>query len=347
MNEEEDNGGQQGSSDPPETKPDTQETLLDGLEKVVSGGQDAEGSEPPVGATGATGATGQAEPPKEPTPEEKAAAELKAKDDAEIKKHGIKNEAGAKRFRELSAEARKVPELTKEVERLKPMAEQAERINALFADTGAQPDQIGTMLRYLKAVNSGDPAEMNKAADTIWAEVQHMFKLLGRSIPGMDTLAEHPDLAAEIEAGTLTHERAREIVQTRARGKLDEQQRQQRETRQSAEAAQKKVVDNALAEVNAFGAEKQKSDPHYKAKVQKLMDDGTFDGIKEDVHPSKWAQALKRAYAALPDPKPDPVPGHVPLRPTGSGTGAVMKPAPKDALEAAEMGLLAGGGRLA
>lgn len=325
---------------------------MEGLDKVLAG-DGAEGADPKPDEQGATGAAPTPAPAgataAEPTPEEKQAATQKAEVDAEIKKFGIKNPTTAARFHELSAEARKVPALVKEVETLKPMAEQAERINAVFADSKANPEQIGTMLRYLKAINGGDPAEMNQAFDTLMAEVQHIGKLLGRSVTGFDPVTDHADLNAEIEAGSLTPERAREMAAIRAREKLVEQNRTRTSQAQSAEAEQRKNVDEGIAAVNAFGAEMQAKDPHYKAKVQQLTDKGVFDGIKADTHPTKWASAVRRAYALIPDPAPTPSAppvGHMPLRPSGAGAGGTMQPKPKNAEDAFDMGLLRGGGRL-
>jgi len=348
---------------PSPTPAEKEAAFMDGLDKVLAG-DGAEGAETTQDAPGATAAADpsaaapSATAAAEPTPEAKAAAELKAKDAADLKAlndslkaagHKPLSKAAEERFHALNAEARKVPELTKQVEQLKPMAEQAERINAIFADAQAAPEQIGTMLRYLKAVNSGDPAEMNKAFETIMAEVQHIGKLLGRSVTGFDPVTEHADLNAEIEAGSLTAERAREIAAVRAKEKLTEQNRTRTTQAQNEEAERRKSVDEGIAAVNAFGAEMQTKDPHYKAKVQQLTDKGVFDGIKSDTHPSKWASAVRRAYALIPDPAPAPAPapvGHMPLRPSGAGAGSTMQAKPKNPEDAFDMGLARAGGRL-
>lgn len=297
----------------------------------------------PVEAVGATGAEAVKDAPgataaAEPTPEEKAAAKLKADDDAEIKKLGIKNETTAARFRELNAEARKVPELTKQIEKMQPLAAEAERFNAIIADTKAQPEQIGSMLKYLKAINSGDPKAMNEAADTILAEAKALYKFLGRELPAFDPVAEHDDLKQGIEAGGVTPEIARETARARAEQKAAEFRRQQQESTRRAAEENDRVLNTAVAGLNDIGARLKTSDAHFAHKLAAMQSAGTIEMIKENVPPSRWVDAFKTAYAKIPDPAPKPPVGGMPLRPTGADPGAQQR-TPKDEYEAFSMGV--------
>lgn len=352
-------GSQDTTTTTTETKAaPTSDQLVDGLEKVLNKAESegAEGSEPPAGATGASGAavvpgsTG-ATAAAEPTPEEKAAAALRAKEDQELGSLGVrKNGAAAKRFRDLSAEARKVPDLTKQLEDLKPLAEQANRINEIFAETRATKEQIGETLWYLKATNSGDPEQLNKAFDKMVGEVTRLGKILGRPINAFDPVADHADLTNELEAAALSPERAREFAATRAREKLEADRRQQtNEERQQTEARQQ-IAAEGKAQVDALGAVLRARDPtHYDAKIAILTQKGVLAGINKRVHPSQWREAVEEAYALLPDPvaaTPPPI-GNMPIRPTGAGQGAAMTARPKTAEDAFDFAAKSGNIRMA
>lgn len=290
----------------------------------------ATGSAPVAGATGATVA--------EPTPEEKAANDLKAKEDGEIRSMGLKSEKNIQRFRELSAEARKVPELTKQIEQYKPLAEEAQRFNEIIADTKAKPEQIGGMLKYLKSINTGDPASMREGLKSLQSEIAWLAGQLGEEVQGVDPVTEHTDLNAAIEKGELTRERALEVARARAQTKRD----QDRTATQSAEDQRARehnaTVDAAVNDLNALGASLQ-SDPQYKAKLDAMGKSGTLDLIKENLPPSRWVAAFKQAYSkvVVEAPVAKPPVGAMPLRPTG-GDPVSMKRVPKTDLEAFQMG---------
>jgi len=110
-----------------------------------------------------------------------------------------------KRFRELK----------EELDTLKPMAERGKEWEQTIQATGASPEQFGNVLNYLTAINSGDPAQMGKAYEAMQAELAWLGKQLGKPAPGYDPLADHRDLQAQIEQGTLSREAAQELIAAR------------------------------------------------------------------------------------------------------------------------------------
>jgi hypothetical protein len=292
-------------------------------------------------AAGATAATVPAEPktdePKDPA-KEFADAELKKVND-ELKALGRKplNEVSAERFRALNETKHKFEALSKEIEPLRQKAEASDRMNEVIADCGATADQIGKAFLYLKQINSGDPAEMRKGFAVMKAEVIALAKHLGESFDGIDPVADHQDLRDQIEAAAITPEAARELVRSRAQAKLDEQRRTADAERQRADTDHRTAVDNAMAQVNQFNAQVKASDPHFAAKLEALKTSGTIELIRDNLHPSKWPQAIAQAYSRIPDPKPTPQAGGMPLRPTGAASPTMTRQ-PKTDLEAFEMG---------
>jgi hypothetical protein len=252
---------------------------------------------------------------------------------------GLKSEKNIARFRELSAEARKVPELTKQLETMKPLAEEAERFNAIIADTKATPQQLGNLLRYVKAINSGDTNAMREGLKSIQQEVAWLAKTLGEEVQGINPVTEHADLNDAIEAGSMTPEGAREIARARALAKQAETRTQADNTERERVTQYNQAVDAGVQALNNLGAQLKASDAQYAAKVAIMQEAGTIDTIKDNVHPSRWAEAFKNAFSkvTIKAPPPKPAPGPMPLRPTG-GDPVAMRREPKSDLEAFQMG---------
>src|SRR5690606_35109712 len=80
----------------------------------------------------------------------------------------------------------------------------------------ATPEQFGEVLDYLKAVNSGDPAQIRGALKKVQDELNALSRMVGEPVAGVDLLDEHPDLKEAVEAGTLTPELAQELAASRA-----------------------------------------------------------------------------------------------------------------------------------
>lgn len=210
----------------------------------------------------------------------------------------------------------------------------------MIQDTGATPEQYGSALGYLKAVNSGDPALMAQAFDAMQQEMAWLAKQLGREVPGVvDPLADHADLKAAVDEGEITRKHALELAQARAM-QVRQQQAQQRTQQQTAQQQEQAQVQQQLAALET----RLKADPAYQAKMAQV----DFDWIKANVPPAKWAAAVEHQFAravvappAPPAPAKPPV-GSVPLRPVGRSQG--MRPVPKDDMEAFELGLREVGG---
>lgn len=276
------------------------------------------------------------EPVKELTDEEKAEADRKAALEKEIASLKVTQKT-AERFRQLNERAHRADQLEKELEVKRDLAEQAERFNAIIADTQANPQQIGTALRYLKAINSNDKDMMREAFTSMKQEVAWLAKTLGEPLEAVDPVTDHADLNAEIEAGALTPERAREIAKQRADAAREAQQRQARTQQETAQSQREAQVDNAMMQINELNNKLKASDPHFAAKLNTLKENGTIDLIKE-LPPVRWPAAVAAAFAKLPDPKPAAPVTPMPLRPNG-GASAAMKREPKSDLEAFSMGV--------
>lgn len=270
--------------------------------------------------------------------EDKAAAEAVEKEITDLKLQG----KTADRFRELSNQVRDLSRrpTDDDLAPLRAAAERASQWEGIIKESTAKPEQLQSLLGYAQAINSGDPGAMNSAFDALAKELAWLGGQIGREVPGMvDPLAEHPDLAKEVEDGELSRKRALEIAKQRAgtaratetAGRREEEQAREREFREAAE--------RAVSEITALGDRLKASDPAFAQKVEALKP--TIEIIKSHVHPSQWAAQIETAYRKLPAMAPaaaaPPAPSHQPIRPTGSSAGQTRKP--KNAEEAFELGV--------
>lgn len=258
---------------------------LEAKEAAPVAAPDGEGApqpEPqPEAATGADGETPVAKPEGGNAPAAEPTQPQSV--DEEVKQLGLKERA-AERFRDLHSRA----------EEGIRYRQQAEQWQQAVESTGATPQQFGSALQYLAAINSGDPARMGAAYDQMQQELQWLGKQLGREAPGFDPLSAHQDLAARVSAGEMTREVALELAQHRQQGQLHQShvQAQQEKVQQDAQYQQ------GLASVQQLGAHLRASDPQFDQKLQLLAP--AIDLIQRTLPPAQWQQEIHRAYLNLP-----------------------------------------------
>lgn len=274
--------------------------------------------------------------------------------EAEIASLGLK-EKSAERFRGMAAEIKELAPLREamkaagieDVARLPELVQRSkvgEDMVQMVVETGASPEQYGMALDYLGLIGKaqqGDLVAAEKAYEVMGKEYAALAKMLGKEAPGIhDPLANHQDLRAEVEAGDLPRARAVEIAGQRDRAAYTGSvERQRTESQQAAEQAEQR----GIQWLQQFDAEMAQEDPSYAAKRPQLNE--AVRQIREQYHPSEWAQRTALAYAriqapaaaapavAAPAAPVQPRPG--PMRP--SGPRPAMDPttfaSPMDALE--------------
>lgn len=218
---------------------------------------------------------------------------------------------------------------------------QAEQWVNTVQSTGASPEQFGSALQYLQAVNSGTPEGLQAAYDIMSKELEALGKMLGREVPGVhDPLADHPDLQQRVEDRLIDRSDALEIAQARQSVKLREQTAAQRTQADTLDRA----AQDGLRAVQALGAELRAADPAgFEARTAALKP--TIDRVIAKLPPDEWESAIRDLYATVPAaPKPAPAPAPAPavtttLRPTSAPAGGGLSKTPGSAFEAMEAAL--------
>jgi hypothetical protein len=288
------------------------------------------------------------------TPAAPAAKVPDADTDQAVRDLGLKGKAEV-RFREMAGTIKEVAPLREafakhgitdpaKVEELVQNSARAVEWETTVLASTATPEQFGSALNVIKAMNSGDPRVMNIAFDSLLNEVSALGKKLGREVPGLiDPLEVHDDLRGEVESGDITRKRALEIAAQRASAARTAEV----STEQQQAAAHQQAMSEAIGNVTALNDKLKASDPDFARKLPFLQP--ALDTIRANLHPSQWVAAIERAYhqlPALPVAAPvvasKPAISHMPVR-TG-GSGVPLQPKPRTDLEAFDMGLQSLGG---
>lgn len=214
-------------------------------------------------------------------------------------------------------------------------------------ETGATPEQFGQSLGYIADINSGDPARLENAYNTLHAELVTLAKALGKPLPGVhDPLEGHADLQNMLDMGA-DREALERIAGDRARAQLTEQGRRQLEAQQAGATA----AQTALDALKDFGATARATDPLFAAKMAAIGP--AVQAVVAKLPPAEWLPTVRDLYAkavvAAPAPAPRAPAGPVvPNAVRGgnamSATGPVAKaPASAEEAMAAALATLARG----
>lgn len=169
----------------------------------------------------------------------------------------------------------------------------------------------------------------------------NVARALGVEVPGVDLLADYPDLTQAVDGMTMTRDQALEIANARrvtaANTAATERQHQQTETQSQLEQRE----ETARGQLTELGAKLQANDLDYDAKFKILQGNGDIADIMENFPPEKWLAQFQRRYDLLgkANVKPKPKVATQPLRTTGTGGGG--SPQPKSMLDAITQGITA------
>jgi hypothetical protein len=200
-----------------------------------------------------------------------------------------------------------------------------------FADAKADPQDLAALLDYNYRMKSGD---LEGALKIINNTRTGILKALGREEPGVDLLAEHPDLKARVDNQEISRADALELANNRranaARQQQDQsQQQQQRQTQQVQQTQQA-----ALGEIQKWCAAKSTADIDYAAREAKIQPQ--IADIIKTYPPNLWLPTIQRLYESISVTKAPVVNLNPALRPNGAKPG---DKAPNSMLDAIRSGL--------
>jgi hypothetical protein len=220
-----------------------------------------------------------------------------------------------------------VKQLTRKHDTAMVAVAERDEIVGLIQDTRATPEQYSDALSYLKMVNSGEPAMLEKALEQMQAEVAALAKMLGKPVPGVDMLSGYADLKEGVADGTITQQHAEELAAGRERARISTAQSTQRQQSNSSNKQWEDAVNRGRQELNTLG-ETLSSDPQFKAKNAILV--GALKPVMAKANPADWATIYKNAYDGLKLPTvartKTVVPAAQPMRAKAGAGGVVKQP---------------------
>ncbi len=310
------------SAEPAEEVENEEPEIAEGeeAEETPEGEEGAEGEEE---AEGEEGAEGEEEAEGEQTGEEKAAAAAKAAK-APAKEPDPINDPLPRGTLQSTAERFKhvVDKLKEQTTRAETIETQHQELISEITGAGMGGAEFGYMLEYASGVNSGTVEGLTKARGILLKELEAVSTALGEPMPGTDPLKAHADLVAEVNAKTLTPERALEIARQRNREAAQAKLNQAKQTTQQSTQQQAQATAKGKADLTALGKELSQKDGvvEYRRKAG-LVVAMLKDTLTTDVPPQKWARAFRAAYdkvpaapkaapAAKPGQKPQPLRGN-------------------------------------
>lgn len=222
---------------------------------------------------------------------------------------------------------------------LEQLTDGYQQLVTVIQDTGANSEEFGTALEYMRFAHSDNPADLERALELVEKERNAIAVRLGKTLPGApDPLDSHPDLKERVENMDITEDIGREMAQMRNQQQRNRESAEQTAARrdQEAAAARSQSVVQAL---NQLETRWKASDLDYARKGPLIAEYITNNIAFFKDNPAQIIPAVQREYerlgkimqAAQPA-RPRPRRGAQPL--AGSATPGNQRPAPKSTMDA-------------
>lgn len=265
----------------------------------------------------------------EPTPDPAAAATPKTEEPAAPKTldeqeaealEGIKSERGRARIQAVFAERRELEAKSQKLEN------DINEFREMVKSTGASPDDFAQTLQFLRLANANDEQSARAALEMIEMQRAELCKRLGIDAPGVDVLAEFPDLKVDVHNG-MPMERALEMAKYRRQQMQVEQARQVQEAQQRDMANWQSTVKNVEQTAVAYFQTREK-EADFPVKLAQLKahfsnPENMNRFLDANPDPKQWFGALQFMYDAIkvaPAPRPNTAAQPIRTRPTMAGT---------------------------
>lgn len=239
--------------------------------------------------------------------------------------------------------------LANRVRDLEPEAETGRELIQHINNSNMTADEFSMALTFGRLKHSDNVEDHRKAYAILWSGLKELAPLIGETLPGVDLLEGHPDLAKQVQDGKLDAKIAAEVAAGRNRRKADtaaatraQQNNQSANTRAQQNA---QLETQVKGELNELGKNLAKNDKQFEAKMA-LLTKADRAAI-QNTPPGLRVAAFLKKYVALKITakpaagKPGGKPGQQPLRagktPASGGSG--VRREPKSPVEAMDFAL--------
>lgn len=236
-------------------------------------------------------------------------------------------------------------ELQAALDELTPIREQYEGLTGRLQQAQMDEQDMDFMLTVNSLLKSPNMQDRMRAADMIGNLNEVVQRQIGRPTQNYDPLSEFPDLQDRVNKYQISEADAREMAVARKQQNLHETNNQQLELANRQQMETRQMVTAAQNEILGLETQWKGADPDYAVKEPHVV--AAMKDIMENVHPSRWKNALDSEYnrisqlvVAQAQQNTGRPASRQPnaMRPSGSsGKGAA--PEPKSMLDALSQGL--------
>lgn len=269
----------------------------------------AAGNQPPAGQQPQPAApdsqAAAAKPPVPKTPEQ---------EDGELLA-GIKSERGRARVAQI-------------IEERKAAQGEVAAVRDLVHAAGMTAESFGQHIEFSRLANSDNPQDLQRAAQMLEQTRADLYRKLGQDAPGVDVLAEFPDLAQRVQNLEMPRETALEVAKMRRdQQQIQAQRQQQVQTQQETQQFEQSVV-QAQQTLESYVRTRAHEIDH-PARMQALQahfaDPRKIQELANTYEPRQWPHVIRMIYDNVQVAQqqrraaPAPISGR---------TGALGRPAP-------------------
>jgi hypothetical protein len=233
-----------------------------------------------AGKAPATAAAGQPDPAKKP-----------ALNDPTAMPEGLTAKA-QERFQTL---ANTNKELTARVTEWEPIVSSALALQDTFREHNVSREQFERATSVIGMMNRGDLQGALRELD----EQRRLISLhLGQALPGVDALAEHPDLRAEVDNLQLTEQRALEIARSRMVQNHQQQASRQHQQVQHSQQQEEQARNASMLAVDRFCKARMADDMDFAA-IEPILLKQIEAGLLEGVPYQHRAALVEKTYGLI------------------------------------------------
>ena len=222
--------------------------------------------------------------------EEKPEVEDEADDDVYSEPAGLKPKA-QERFRSL------VEDNKTKTERLDQAEFALKEIHKTVSESHMTPEEFGYLIDYGRMAVSKKPEELEYALQTAQNEIIRISQLLGKEVPGVDLLADQPELQKRVDDYELSRDDALRIAKSeRELASYKQVQTQQRDQQQVA-TKQQDVQQQSLDQVRAYMGKMKSTDINFSAKEARLVEQAAK--VRQNYPPEQWPTVIQDLYETM------------------------------------------------
>lgn len=209
---------------------------------------------------------------------------------------GVKSERGQARIKETFARLRETEQRAQQFET------DINEFRTMVQSTGMKPEEFAQTLEFGRLVNSGDEADLRVALEMVDAQREQLCKRLGIEAPGVDPLADFPDLKSDVDNMAITKERALEVAKFRRQQQAQQQaQQNQQAQQQEAQQWQQKIATVTKTAESYFATRAKEAD--YPAKMQQIAAKFKEPAFMQDFvatyQPEQWFSIMRMMYDSI------------------------------------------------